>query len=121
MKLAALLLIAAIAGAETNQERGKRVTDQAVAALGGEKFLSMRDRTESGRAYSFYREELTGLSLAKVYTRYLTRPEPPVAGFLGVRERQAFGKNEENAVLFNENGGWEISFRGARPMADDNI
>ena len=74
--------------AETNLERGKRVVDEALAALGGEKFLAMADRIESGRAYSFYRERLSGLSLAKIYTRYLTRPEPPVPGYLGVRERQ---------------------------------
>src|SRR5689334_19293645 len=80
--------------AETNLERGKRVIDESVAALGGNHFLGMQDRVEFGRAYSFYREELSGLSFAKIYTRYLTRPEPPVAGFFGIREREAFGKKE---------------------------
>ena len=113
--------LAAAAGAafgETSQERGKRVVDQAVAAMGGEKFLNMKDRVESGRAYSFYREELSGLSIAKIYTRYLTRPEPPVPAYLGVRERQSFGKKKEDtAVLFNETDGYEITYRGARPIA----
>jgi len=96
MKRAGLLLALAVtiigASAETNQERGKRIVDQAVAALGGDNFLRMQDRIESGRAYSFYREELNGLSIAKIYTRYLIRPEPPVPAFLGVRDREAFGK-----------------------------
>src|SRR5690349_15335477 len=93
LNLTGVLLLAglAVSGAESNQERGKRVIDEAVAALGGNRFLTMEDRVESGRAYSFYREQLSGLSFAKVYTRYLTRPEPPVAGFFGVREREAFG------------------------------
>ena len=121
MKIAAgyfCLLLAASAGfAETNQERGKRVIDQAVAALGGQKFLSMKDRVESGRVYSFYREQLSGLSIAKIYTRYLLFPEPPVPAYLGVRERQSFGKKkEETAVLFNETEGFEITYRGARPL-----
>ena len=71
------------AGAETSLERGQRVDRRAVAALGGESFLQMQDRVETGRAYSFYRENLSGLSLAQIYTRYLTRPEPPVARFRG--------------------------------------
>jgi len=124
MKAASLVCLAAsLAGvrAETNLERGKRVVDQAIAALGGETFLHMQDRVESGRAYSFYRERLSGLSIAKIYTRYLIRPEPPVSGFLGVRERQAFGKKEDSAILFAEGKGFDITFRGARPLDDDVI
>jgi len=122
MKAALLFCLAAslaVVRAETNLERGKRVVDEAVQALGGETFLHMQDRVESGRAYSFYREKLSGLSIAKICTRYLIRPEPPVAGFLGVRERQAFGKKEDSAVLLGDGPGYEITFRGARPLADD--
>ncbi|HLN02841.1 MAG TPA: hypothetical protein VK335_26365 [Bryobacteraceae bacterium] len=124
MKAAVLLCLAAsLAGvrAETNLERGKRVVDEAVRALGGETFLHMQDRVESGRAYSFYRERLNGLSIAKIYTRYLIRPEPPLAGFLGVRERQAFGKKEDSAIILADGQGYDITFRGARPLADDVI
>jgi hypothetical protein len=123
MKAAATLCALAVAlvpaGAETNQERGKRIVDQAVEALGGNNFLQMQDRVESGRAYSFYREKLSGLSIATIYTRYLIRPEPPQSGFLGVREREAFGKKQESAVLFIEGQGYDVTFRGARPIADD--
>jgi len=119
------LLLAALAGAgaqaETNEQRGKRVVDECLAALGGDRYLAMQDRVESGRAYVFYREELTGLSLAKIYTRYLVRPEPPVPDFLGVREREAFGKKEEDVVLFTEGTGYELTFRGARPMSDQRV
>jgi hypothetical protein len=121
---AALLVCAMLSGtarAETNVERGKRVVDEAIAALGGDKFLTMRDRVETGRAYSFFREQLSGLSRATIYTRYLTRPEPPVPGFLGQRERQAFGKDEDSAVIFTEGKGYEITFRGARPMPQETV
>jgi len=107
--------------AETKLERGKRVIDEAVAALGGDRFLQMEDRIETGRAYSFYREELSGLSLAKIYTRYLVRPEPPVVGFVGVRERETFGKREDSAVLLADGQGYEITFRGARPLPDNTL
>lgn len=122
MKAALLLGLAvsvAAVRAETSLERGKRVVDEAVAALGGDNFLHMQDRVESGRAYSFYHEKLSGLTIAKIYTRYLIRPEPPVPGFLGVREREAFGKKEDSAVLFAEGQGYDVTFRGARPLADE--
>ena len=79
----------------------------------------MQDRIETGRAYSFYREELSGLSIARIYTRYLTRPEPPLPAFFGVRERETFGKKEDSSVLFTENDAFEVTFRGARPVAAD--
>ncbi len=103
--------------AETRQERGKRVVYEALQALGADAFLQMQDRVESGRAYSFYRQELTGLSVAKIYTRYLV----PVPGKVSLREREAFGKDESSAVLFTENGAWEITFRGARPLDDERV
>jgi hypothetical protein len=114
-----VLLLSALTparSAESHEERGKRVVNQALEALGGEAFLNMEDRVESGRAYSFYNKQISGLSIATIYTRYLA----PVPGKVEVREREAFGKNQTSgAVLFTEEGGWDITFRGARPMDDE--
>jgi hypothetical protein len=119
-RFALAVLCASVVSAQTAQEKGKRIIDETLAALGGERFLTMRDRVETGRAYSFYHDQLRGLSIARIYTRYLSRSEPPQPGFLGVRERQSFGKREESAVLFTEDGkGWQLTFRGARPVAAD--
>lgn len=116
--LAVLLCLGVIVlSAETREERGKRVVYDALKALGGDAYSHMEDRIESGRAYSFYRAELSGLGLAKIYTRYLT----PTPGKVSQRERQGFGKGEYDNILFNENGAWEVTFRGARPLADDRI
>lgn len=120
--LAALTLLGGLQAAENPQQRGKRVIDEAVAALGGQSYLQMRDRVETGRAYQFYREQLSGLSIAHIYTRYLTRPEPPVPNFMGLRERQSFGKDQASAIVFQESGeGYEITFRGARPLPDQTL
>lgn len=112
------LTVPAVRAAETDQQRGKRIIESALAALGGHNFLQMRDRMESGRAYSFYREQLSGLSRATIYSRYMN---PPKTGKLGVEERQAFGKNQESAVLFAMDKGHEITFRGARPLPDTQL
>jgi hypothetical protein len=106
--------------AETNLERGKRLVNECVAALGGDRFLSMQDRVESGRAYSFYREELNGLTVAKLYTRYL----PNVTGTantLAVREREFFGKKQDSSVLFSQDEAYDLTFRGARPIPGEQF
>ena len=77
-----LALATSALAAETAHERGKRVVNEALQAVGGKAFLAMEDRVESGRAYSFFRQELEGLSIAKIYTRYVTagaRDSPPSA------------------------------------------
>jgi hypothetical protein len=115
--LSAILAWPQLAGTETKEARGKRVVDEAVEALGGSRFLQLADRTETGRAYSFYREQLAGLSRATIYTRYLRQPDPPPSPpALYVRERQSFGEKEDYAILFDEKAGYQITFRGARPM-----
>jgi hypothetical protein len=38
-----------------------------------------------------------------------------------VRERQNFGKNQDNGVLFAEREAWEVTFRGARLLAQDRF
>jgi hypothetical protein len=105
----------------SSDARAKKIIDDAVQALGGDKFLTMEDRIESGRAYSFYREQLSGLSIAKIYTRYITLAEGRTGEDLGVREKQAFGKAEDSGVLFREDGAWEYTYRGARIIEEDRL
>lgn len=110
-------LLAALAAAETPAgAKGKKVVDDAIAALGGDNFLQMQDRVETGRAYSFYRDDLSGLSIAKIYTRYITVNPTKSAHELGVRERQSFGKNEDSAVVLREDGGANITYRGPKAI-----
>ncbi|MDQ6665494.1 MAG: hypothetical protein M3Z23_14015 [Acidobacteriota bacterium] len=119
---AASTLAAGFARAETSGERGKKIIDRAVAALGGPNFLAMQDRLESGRAYSFYREELSGLSIAKIYTRYPPSPRPPAPDYFAIQERESFGKKkEDSAILFTDGNGYELTYHGVRPLADNLV
>ena len=107
----------------TKQMReGRRVIEGAIAALGGEKFLALENRVERGRMFSFYHQRLSGLANATIYTRYLPAPEKPDPEKLYLEERQSFGKKKEKwAVLFTEKGGFEITFRGVRPLDDETV
>jgi hypothetical protein len=100
---------------ESHEARGKRVIQEALKALGGDAFLHMNNRVETGRAYAFYREQLSGLDRAAIYTRYL----PPVPGKLEMLERENFGPKQDSGFLFLTNGAWEINYHGARPMDDE--
>jgi hypothetical protein len=101
--------------------RGKKIIDDALAALGGNTYLGMTDRTESGRAYSYYHDQISGLSVAKIYTRYVTVPPSKSGQQLGQREREVFGKTEDTSVLFQEDRGWDISWRGSKQMEQDRF
>jgi hypothetical protein len=104
--------------AEEPAAKGRRIVMESLAALGGDAFLHVTDRVEEGRAYSFFNQQLSGLSKAKIYVRYLIVPEPPVVAFQGQRERQVFGKDKDETayVLFDEKQGYNVSYRGAKPF-----
>ena len=119
MKATMLVLLLATASAQDVQVRGKQIIDETLKALGGEKFLSVTNRIEEGRAYSFYNEELSGLSVAKFYTRYVPVAKPGLE--LAQQERQAFGKDEYYFVVLREEGAWEVTFRGPKPLEKDQI
>jgi hypothetical protein len=123
MKWILFTLVAAgtLASAEDAETRGKKVVDDAIAALGGQKFLTMQDRIEKGRAYSFFHDQISGLSIAKIYTRYIYVPPDRTGTNLGIQVRQAFGKNEDYYVLFRQEGAWEVTFRGPKELEKDRI
>ena len=124
MKLTSWVAVAAasvlVLQAETAQEKGKRIVNECLDALGGDRYLKMENREETGRAYSFYREQLSGLSIAKIYTRYYAGAQN-TAHELAQRERENFGKKEDYGVLFTEKEAWDITYRGARPIPSDRF
>jgi hypothetical protein len=119
LSLAGLPVVAPLcSGADSAKDRGKALVDKVIFALGGDAFRNMRTRTEIGRAYSFYREQLSGLAVARIYTRY---EAPNESSGLHELQRQVFGKKQEDAVIFLEAEAYEVTYRGARPLADDRV
>jgi hypothetical protein len=110
-----LLLVPGLLIAQTT-DKGKQVVTEAVEALGGTRFTSMKNRVESGVAYSFYRSQITGRDIATIYVEYLD--QMPAKG-LAVQEREAFGKKQDYSILLLPDQGFEVTYRGARPLPDD--
>ncbi len=112
---AALMWTATLLTGQT-VDKGKQIVESAIAALGGDHFLHMHTRVASGRVYSFFHDQLSGFDFAHIYTEYLD--QKPAKG-LAVQEREVLGKKQDYSYLFLPNQGWDITFRGARPIPDD--
>jgi hypothetical protein len=114
------LAISLLLRAETPEQRGKRVVDECLQALGGDRYLNMQTRVETGRAYSFYRDNLTGLSIATIYTRY-DSGITDTAHNLAQHERDNYGKKEDYGTLFTDKEAWDVTYRGARLLPADRF
>jgi hypothetical protein len=103
---------------QPSAQRGREIVDKVVLALGGDGFKFMGGRVESGRAYSFYREQITGLSIATIHTKYLPASARPA---LLMKQRQEFGKKRDDVVLLSDQAAWEITYRGAKQLPADRV
>ena len=110
------MLPAGLRAAETQQQRGKRVMERCIQALGGDAFRQMPGLLQTGSAYSFYDDKISGLSPAKIYTKYLDAGQP----FREV-QRQELGKKGDEAVILTATEGWDVTYRGAEPIPADRI
>ena len=117
MKSLIILLCLAETLSAQGLDKGKPIIDKAVAALGGERFIHMGTRVESGRVYSFFHEQLSGFDRANIYTKFGV---PSATAGLGITERQVYGKKQDYSVLFLPNQGWDVTYRGARPLPDES-
>ena len=96
--------------------------DEAVAALGGDNFLQMQDRVETGRAYSFYREELNGLSHRQDLHALSNSSRAARSQVSWACASARHSARRKTAPCYLSDGkGYDISFRGARPLPDDTL
>ena len=94
---------------DENETHGRKLLDDAIAALGGDAYLSVKDITLVGRFYQIYHGTASG---ASVFTDYLKYPD---------MERQELGKKKENIVIYNGDKAWDVDFRGVHPMLPAHI
>lgn len=115
-----LLLGAAVSAslqAQDSEKKGHDVANQVIAALGGDRFLHMQNRVSNGRIYGFFHDRLSGLDLAQIYVEYLD--QAPANG-IAIRERELLGKKRDYSYLFLPTQGWDVTYRGARPIPDED-
>jgi len=111
----------ALLPAQRGAARAKELVGKIIYALGGDAFRNMPSRVEFGRAYSFYNEQLSGLSIARIYSRYLRPEGTPPPGAVYMEQRQVFGKKQDVAAIFTDKTAYEVTFRGARDLGEERV
>lgn len=107
------------ADAQTKQDMGKQLLEQALEALGGDAFLQIRTLHQVGRAYAFYHENLRGLAVMNLYQQFEPMPPSHEAGWLPISRREVYTEEGDYYSLYQNGKGWEVTYQGARPLPED--
>ncbi len=94
---------------DERETHGAKMVQQAIEALGGKAYLSVKDFTLTGRTYSIFHGTTSGTAPFVVYVKY---PD---------KERQELGKKKESINIYNGDKAWNVDFRGAHPLLPKEI
>ena len=109
------------ASAQSRQEKAKQLLDKALVALGGQSFLNLRTLKKTGRAYSFYRHNLSGLAVMTLFDEFGELREHDDPDYLPVSRREVYTEKGDYYTLFRNGQGWEVTYLGARPLPEDTL
>jgi hypothetical protein len=98
------------AGAGANDQKARAILDQMVAALGGQRWLTLQNSTLVGRTSGFYQGKPTGD--ISDYTQITQYPG---------QTRIEIGKKRNVVEIFTGNEGWEVTYRGKGRIPADQV
>jgi hypothetical protein len=93
-----------------NSNKAKAIIDQGIQALGGQAFLTLRDREQSGRIYGFHAGRPSGSG--GLFWGFSEFPD---------KERVELTKERDIAELYVGNKAWEITYKGPRPIEQKDL
>jgi hypothetical protein len=96
--------------AQENANKARALIEQGIKALGGETWLTIRDREQQGRTYGFHAGRPTGGG--GLFWGFSEFPD---------KERIELTKERDIAELFVGNNGWEITYKGPHPMEKKDL
>src|SRR4051812_28566721 len=93
-----------------NSNKAKSIIEEGIKALGGQTYLTIRDREQQGRGYGFHHGRPTGSG-------------GPFWGFSEFpdKERFEFTKERDIAQVFVGDKGYEITFKGPHPVEQKDL
>jgi hypothetical protein len=100
----------AISPDQENAHKAKSAIDQAITALGGQTYLTIRDREQQGRGYGFHHGRPSGGG--GVFWSFTEFPD---------RERVEVTKERDIAELYVGNKGYEITYKGPHPIEQKDL
>lgn len=108
--LAVAQVAAEDAAAKANEQKGRATLAAMVQALGGDRWLTLKNENFDGRTSGFYQGKPTG-GIGD-YFDYRRFPD---------QERIEFGKKRDVVEFLIGNAGWEVTYRGKRALPQDQI
>jgi hypothetical protein len=100
----------AISPDQENARKAKALIEKAIAALGGQTYLTIRDREQQGRGYSFHHGRPNGGGA--VFWSFSEFPD---------KERVELTKERDIAELYVGNKGYEITYKGPHPIEPKDL
>lgn len=94
---------------QENARKAKAILDQGIQALGGQAYLTIRDREQQGRGYSFHHGRESG---GGVFWSFAEFPD---------KERVELTKERDIAELYIGNKGYEITYKGPHPIEKKDL
>jgi len=95
---------------DENGKKAKALVEQAIQALGGQTYLTIRDREQQGRGYSFHHGRPSGTGA--VFWSFWEFPD---------KERVEVTKQRDIAEVYVGNKGYEITYKGPRPIEQKDL
>jgi len=96
--------------AQANANKAAALIEQGIHALGGQTYLAIRDREQQGRTYGFHAGRATGGG--GPFWSFSEFPD---------KERVEFTKERDIAQLFVGDKGYEITYKGPRPVEKKDL
>ena len=98
---------AAVPADQENAHKAKAIIDQGIQALGGQAFLTIRDREQQGRVFGFHHGRASGGGT--VFWSFSEFPD---------KERVEITKERDIAELYVGDKAYEITYKGARAIEE---
>lgn len=109
---------------ETQEQKGKRLLDEMVTALGGDAWLNKKTMYREGQTASFFRGAPTGSVVQFVeYKKFGTPGSPELARdeFLSWRGMIVPGKKKDVVHLWTADNGYEVTYKGQTALPEKQV
>ena len=109
---------------ETPEQRGHKLLDEMVEALGGDAWLRRHNLREYGRIARFFRGAPTGIVIDFNAIHQFpgdNRPEAERIGFLTDKSMILPGKKIDVVQIWTGDGGYEITYKGKNSLPHEQI
>ena len=109
---------------ETAEQRGHKLLDEMVEALGGDAWLNRRNVREYGRIARFFRGAPTGIVANFTAIHQFPgndRPEAERIGFITDKSIILPGKKIDVVQIWTGDAGYEITYKGKNPLPVDQV